>query len=140
MSFEGRWDTVREMGINPLPVQSHIPLWYGGASVPSDPVVRRIGRFADGWFVLCAPEEYAGVKARVDSAAQAAGRSPADVQTEAGVAVVGPREAEWQSRIANWRDTGIDYVCLRTLGGGLDAQQHLDKLREVAPRAHALVS
>ena len=121
------------MGLNPLPVQAHIPIWYGGASLPSDPVVRRIGRFADGWFVLCSPDEYPDVKGRIDAAATEAGRNPADIQTEAGVAVVGPREAEWQDRVANWRTTGLDYVCLRTLGGGLTPQQHLDKLSEVVP-------
>lgn len=139
VSFEGRWDRIDGMGIDPLPVQSHIPIWYGGASVPTDPVVRRIGRFADGWFVLCSPEEYPQVRSRVDTAATDARRNPADIQTEAGVAVVGPREAEWQQRISNWRDMGIDYVCLRTLGGGLSAQRHLDKLAQVVPEATNLL-
>jgi len=135
VSFEGRWDRIDRMGIDPLPVQRHIPIWYGGASVPGDRVVRRIGRFADGWFVLCSPQEYPQVKDRIDTAAMAAGRAPADIQTEAGVAVVGPREAEWQRRVANWREMGIDFVCLRTLGGGLTPAQHLDRLTEVVPEA-----
>jgi probable F420-dependent oxidoreductase len=133
VDFEGRWDRIQGMGLDPLPVRRSIPIWYGGASVPGDPVVRRIGRFADGWFVLCSPEEYPEVKGRIDAAARDAGRDPASIQTEAGVAVVGPREAEWQDRVANWRRIGLDYVCLRTLGGGLTPQQHLDKLAEVVP-------
>jgi probable F420-dependent oxidoreductase len=138
VEFEGRWDRVQNMGLDPLPVQSRIPIWYGGASVPSDPVVRRIGRFCDGWFVLCSPEDFAGVKGRIDGAAMAAGRSPSEINTEAGVAVVGPREAEWQDRISNWRTMGLDYVCVRTLGGALTADQHLDRLREVAAEAFEL--
>ncbi len=138
VDFEGRWDTVQGMGLNPLPIQQHIPIWYGGASVPGDAVVRRIGRFADGWFVLCSPEDYPAVKGRIDEAAADAGRQPEAVQTEAGVAVVGPRQAEWQQRVANWRETGLDYVCLRTLGGELSAEQHLDKLAEVIPEAQSL--
>lgn len=140
VNFQGRWNRVEGMGIDPLPVQGHIPIWYGGASVPGDPVVRRIGRFADGWFVLCSPEQYPAVKGRIDAAASDAGRSPADIHTEAGVAVVGPREAEWQRRVSNWRDTGLDYVCLRTLGGELTAQQHLDTLARVVPEAVDLVA
>lgn len=140
VSFEGRWDRIVGMGIDPLPVQRHIPVWYGGASIPGDRVVRRIGRLADGWFVLCSPEEYPEVKARIDASASDAGRAPAEIQTEAGVAVVGPRESEWQQRVANWRDMGIDFVCLRTLGGGLTPQQHLEKLAEVVPEAAGLVS
>ena len=139
VSFSGRWDSVQDMGINPLPVQKRIPLWYGGASVPSDPVVKRIGTFCDGWFALCSPEEYPEVNARIEAAAIEGGINSTDIGKEAGVAVVGPREAEWQSRVSNWRQTGLDYVCIRTLGGDLTApQQHLDKLREVSPEAFSL--
>jgi len=54
--------------------------------------------------------------------------------------VVGPRESEWQSRITNWEKMGIDYICLRTLGGDLTPQQHLDKLKEVVPEALELIT
>ena len=139
VNFEGRWDRVQDMGISPKPVQARLPIWYGGAPVPSDPVVQRIGRFCDGWFVLCSPEDYPDVKDRIDAAATAAGRDPDAIGKEAGVAVVGPREAEWQARVSNWRDTGLDYVCIRTLGGGLsEPQQHLVKLKEIAEEAFAL--
>ncbi len=141
VNFDGRWDRIEAMGISPLPVQKRIPLWYGGAPVPGDAVARRIGRFCDGWFVLCSPDDYAGVKSRIDDAATAAGRDPAAVGTEAGVAVVGPREREWQDRVRNWRDTGLDVVCIRTLGGDLsEPQQHLDKLKEISPEAFSLAA
>ena len=57
------------------------------------------------------------------------------IGTEAGVAVVGPRKAEWQDRVAGWSKAGLSHLCLRTLGGGLDAQAHIDTMR----RAHAEV-
>ena len=69
------------------------------------------------------------MRARIDSAARAAGRDPADIGTEAGVAVVGPREAEWRDRVANWQQTGLSHLCLRTLGGGLSVGEHLPRLR-----------
>jgi len=65
-------------------------------------------------------------------AAEATGRDPAKFGTEAGVAVVGPREHEWQSRVANWTKIGLTHLCLRTLGGGLAADQHIVKLRQTA--------
>ena len=47
VDYAGSFHTVRAAGINPLPVQRPIPLWFGGAS----PVVlQRVGRLADGWF------------------------------------------------------------------------------------------
>lgn len=141
VNFNGRWDTVSGMGINPLPVQKRIPLWYGGASVPGDRVVARIGRHCDGWFVLCAPEEFPEVEDRIEAAAIAVGRDPAAIGKEAGVAVVGPRRDEWQDRVRNWQQTGLDFVCIRTLGGDLsEPDQHLDKLREVADEAFSLAT
>ena len=134
VDFDGRWDKVSGMGLDPLPVQKRIPIWIGARSVPSDSVVQRMGRHADGWFVLCSPEEFPDVQGRISTAAQSAGRDPDDIGTEAGVAVVGPREAEWQDRVSNWRRTGLTYLCLRTLGGGLTPQQHLEKLAEVVPQ------
>jgi alkanesulfonate monooxygenase SsuD/methylene tetrahydromethanopterin reductase-like flavin-dependent oxidoreductase (luciferase family) len=97
-------------------------------------VVRRIGRQADGWFVLCAPEQFADLSAKIAAAAESSGRDPAVIGTEAGVAVVGPRKAEWRDRVVGWDRAGLTHLCLRTLGGGLDAQQHLHKLSEVVPQ------
>jgi probable F420-dependent oxidoreductase len=134
VDFEGRFETVRGAGINPRPVQRPIPIWIGARSVPSDPVVRRMGRHADGWFVLCSPEEYPDVSGRIAAAAKAADRDPTTIGTEAGVAVVGPREAEWQDRVANWRAAGLTHLCLRTLGGELTPSQHIEKLAEVVPQ------
>jgi probable F420-dependent oxidoreductase len=128
VDFEGRWDRVQGNGIDPLPGAS-IPIWIGAAGVPVPRIRQRIGRQADGWFVLCAPEQFDDLKTDIDAAARAAGRDPASIGTEAGVAVVGPREAEWQERLAGWRDKGLTHLCLRTLGGGLDAHGHLAKAR-----------
>ncbi|MEM7018516.1 MAG: TIGR03619 family F420-dependent LLM class oxidoreductase, partial [Pseudomonadota bacterium] len=133
VDFQGKFDQVSGLGINPLPVQRPIPIWIGAKAIPSDSVVTRIGQYADGWFVLCDPEQFADVSGRIADAAKIAGREPAEIGTEAGVAVVGPREAEWKSRVKGWRDMGLTHLCLRTLGGNLpDAQAHMDTLREAA--------
>ena len=134
VDFDGRWDHVSGAGLNPLPIQRPIPIWIGARSVPSGTVVRRIGAQADGWFVLCSPEEFPEVDARIRAEAKAAGRRPDDIGTEAGVALVGPREAEWQDRVVGWQKIGLTHLCLRTLGGGLSPQQHLDKVSEIIDR------
>ena len=61
--------------------------------------------------------------------AEAAGRDPASIGMEAGVAVVGPREHEWKSRVAGWRDMGLTHLCLRTLQGDIPPDQHIDTMR-----------
>ena len=138
VEFEGRWDQVSGAGLNPLPVQRPIPLWIGGRSTPCRSVINRMGAYADGWFVLCVPEEFPAVRSAIHSAAEAAGRNPKAIGAEAGVAVVGPREAEWRQRVAGWRELGLTHLCLRTLGGGLNAGQHLQKLEQVAKQVGAL--
>ena len=124
VDFDGRWDHVQGAGLDPLP-DKPIPIWIGGAGLPAQRIRRRIGKQADGWFVLCSPDQFDGLKADIDAAALTAGRDPAAIGTEAGVAVVGPREAEWKDRVVGWRDKGLTHLCLRTLGGGLDANAHL---------------
>ncbi len=130
VDFEGRFDRVASAGINPLPVQRPIPMWIGASALPSPRIRRRIGRWADGWFVLCSPQEFPGVRDDIHAEAVAAGRDPAEIGTEAGVAVVGPREHEWRTRVAGWRDMGLTHLCLRTLGGGLEAGQHIERMRQ----------
>ena len=138
VDFDGRWDRVMGAGLNPLPIQQPIPIWIGARPVPSDSVVKRIGTHANGWFVLCSPAEFPDVSAKIAAAADAAGRDPNDIGTEAGVAVVGSREAEWQDRVIGWQTAGLTHLCIRTLGGDLDTQGHIDKLGEIVneiPRA-----
>ena len=130
VDFDGRWDAVHGAGIDPLPAQP-IPIWIGAAGLPVPRIRTRIGKQADGWFVLCSPDEFDGLKADIDAAAQAAGRDASAIGTEAGVAVVGARQAEWKDRVIGWRGKGLSHLCLRTLGGGLDAQAHLDTARRV---------
>lgn len=131
VEFSGTWDSVSGAGLNPLPVQRPIPMWIGAQSAPAKSVVNRIATFADGWFVLCSPEEFPELDGRIKAQAEASGRDVNSIGTEAGVAVVGPRESEWQSRVRGWRKLGLSHLCLRTLGGELNAQQHLDKLQAI---------
>jgi probable F420-dependent oxidoreductase len=60
VDFEGRWDQIKQAGINPLPVQRPIPIWMGGAA---DVVLRRIAETADGWFAPGAESEDAADQA-----------------------------------------------------------------------------
>ena len=131
VTFDGEFDRVRENGIDPLPVQRPIPMWIGAASVPSPPVLERIGRHADGWFAICAPEQFAGLRDRIDAFAREAGRDPAEIGAESGVGVPGRTEAEWLALVESRRATGVTHLCMRTLGGELDAAGHLALLREI---------
>lgn len=131
VDFEGRWDTVKGAGISPLPIQRPIPIWMGTAGNPVPRVIRRLGRQSDGWFVICTPDEYQQNIEKIREEARSVGRDPAGIGSEAGVAVVGPRESEWQDRVSGWREAGLTHLCLRTLGGNLNTDEHLSVMRRV---------
>ena len=52
VTFEGRWHTVTDAGLNPLPIQRPIPIWFGGRA---EQLLRRVARLGDGWFPLFRP-------------------------------------------------------------------------------------
>jgi probable F420-dependent oxidoreductase len=54
--FEGRYVSFRDVAFEPRPVQRpHPPVWFGG---DADPVLRRVGRYASGWWpFLTRPED-----------------------------------------------------------------------------------
>ena len=136
-SIEGEttYDVISsDVYLDPLPVQQPIPMWIGGAGVPSEPVRRRIGALADGWFVLCDPSQFPEVRDSINSFATKAGRNPAELGMEAGVAVVGPRQHEWQDRVKGWQELGLTHLCLRTLGGGISVAEHVPTMRDVVSR------
>ena len=131
VNFEGRWDRVEGAGINPLPVQRPIPIWIGpggGGQVPA--VLRRVGRLADGWFAIIPPDAMPAASARIAEEAEAAGRDPAAIGVESAVAIAGKQPGEWLAEAEAWAEAGATHLCLRTLGGGLDAAGHLAALRE----------
>ena len=131
VEFKGEFHQIHGVGIDPLPIQRPIPIWVGGASVPSESVLRRIGEHSDGWFAICSPEQFPGLRARIDAFARAAGREPGEIGAESGVGIHGRTEAEWLGSLEARRETGITHLCMRTLGGKLDAKGHLDALAEI---------
>ncbi len=132
VDFDGEFDSVHGVGIDPLPVQRPIPMWIGGSvGVPPEPVIERIGRHADGWFALCDPEEFPAAHARICKLAEQAGRDPAAIGAESGVGIHGRSEAEWTGIVAAREASGVTHLCMRTLGGELDAVGHMEALRRI---------
>lgn len=62
VSYSGDLVAVEELTVMPRPVQSSIPIWYGGQSPPA---IRRAARMADGW-VISPIETYDELREEVD--------------------------------------------------------------------------
>ena len=54
ITFKGKFHTVTDAGLNPLPPKRSIPIWFGGMA---DPVLERVAKIGDGWLPLGSPNE-----------------------------------------------------------------------------------
>ncbi|MBK8988950.1 MAG: LLM class F420-dependent oxidoreductase [Chloroflexi bacterium] len=131
VTYKGRWHDIPDAGINPLPVQRPIPLWFGGHA---DAVLERIARLGDGWF----PNYRTAADARsaLDTLAgylQANGRAPSSLGIEARLSYGNGRADLWQPIIADWQAAGATHLSLNTMSLGFDTpQKHLAAMTEFA--------
>lgn len=54
VTFNGKYEQIPDAGINPLPVNRNIPVWFGGNA---DAMLRRTAKMGDGWFPIFTPSE-----------------------------------------------------------------------------------
>ena len=130
VTFQGTWDRVTGVGLNPLPVQRPIPIWLGGEA---DVVLRRIARLADGWIRNSLPDEATGLLIqRLRDYAREAGRNPAEIGIEGRIGLADGRSAEALAHAArSWRDLGATHLYLSTMGAGLSSPaEHIDAIQQ----------
>lgn len=129
IDFEGEYHTVRGLGINPLPLKRHIPLWFGGMA---DPVLRRMAAFGDGWIAQSVPAERARPAAdalRGYLAEQ--GRDPATFGIDARLTLKHQPPETWPAYVEGWRALGATHFCCNTMGMGFRSiDEHLTALDE----------
>jgi probable F420-dependent oxidoreductase len=130
VDYHGRYHTIPEAGIKPLPVQRPIPLWIGGYV---DVVMERIGRLADGWFPGSQPgERLTYDRALVEQSARAAGRDPATIEMEGRIALAPGEEQRWIEQAEAWRAAGATHMSINTMGQARTPRQHIDTIRRYA--------
>jgi probable F420-dependent oxidoreductase len=130
VDFRGKWHTIDRAGLNPLPVQRPVPIWFGGSA---EPALKRIARIADGWLPNRKPADgWASVVERMRGYVAEAGRDPAAFGVEARLNAGGGSPDQWRAEVAEWRQLGATHLDVNTMGGGLQGPQaHLDRLRQV---------
>jgi probable F420-dependent oxidoreductase len=136
VSFDGRWHSIPQAGINPMPVRRPIPIWIGGGA---DPVLRRTARLADGYFPLGRPNDVVKDRlALLRGYAREAGRDPADIGIEGSVGYSWGDESAWAEALGAWRDLGATHVSVNTMGAGFTTpQEHIAAIRRFKAAAEA---
>ena len=134
ITYEGKWHKVTDAGLNPLPVQQPIPVWFGGAAPQT---LRRVATMGDGWFPLFRPDDRG--RELVESMreqAQAAGRDPASIGVESWVSIRDSSEDDWRQAVDTWRELGATHISVNTMNAGLQSPQaHIEaiqRFKEVA--------
>ena len=129
VDFHGRWHTIAEAGINPLPVQRPIPVWFGGGR--DDRAMRRIARLADGWFPQTQPGTEKETLDRFRSYLAEAGRPLDAVAVEARISIGRGSAGDWVKEAKVWEDLGATHLAVNTMRAGFTSvQQHIDAIRQ----------
>jgi probable F420-dependent oxidoreductase len=133
VSFEGRYHTIPEAGINPLPVQQPIPIWTGARA---EAALRRTAQLADGWMPLGGlvdtEEKASAIIEQLHGYLREAGRDPASFGIEPHLSLSQVPEDGWQAHAEMWDRLGATHLCVSTMDVGYTSlAQHINALQRV---------
>ena len=113
VTFAGKWHTIDDAGINPLPIRRSIPLWFGGHE---DVTLRRIAKWGDGWIMLAHGPD-ATAKAQFEKLrgyAKDAGRDPASIGLEVWTSTGTGGPDDWRRDFQAWKALGVTHVTVNS--------------------------
>jgi probable F420-dependent oxidoreductase len=134
VKFDGQWHSVLDAGLNPLPIQQPIPVWFGGSV---DEALRRMARIGDGWMTNTSTAEEAKPSLeKLDQYLQEAGRSRAGFGLEPRLKYDIGTPDDWAAWMRSWEAVGATHMSLNTMGCGFQlVGEHIGALRKFAKAA-----
>ena len=128
VTYHGKFTTLNEAGLNPLPVHRSIPIWMGGSA---DVLLRRAARLADGWFPQGKPDEQMRQTLdRLRGYISEAGRDPASFGIEARINASEGDPDTWARLTDAWRNLGATHISINTMGAGYKSPgEHIQAIR-----------
>lgn len=132
--FKGKHHQITDAGLNPLPIQRPIPLWFGGQS---DAAMRRVARWGEGWIVEPPPNlEGRALIAKLHAYARRAKRDPKTIRIDRVMYANEGKLGQWRKDIDVYRRMGISEVSLDTQRAGFKTVgAHLNALRKFSELA-----
>ncbi|HWX77623.1 MAG TPA: LLM class F420-dependent oxidoreductase [Candidatus Acidoferrales bacterium] len=130
VTYEGQWHRITDAGLNPLPIQRPIPIWFGGSD---DRALRRLARLGDGWFPMMGPHDTCRAAIdKIGSYAREAGRDPKSIGIESRVMIGQTSPEEWKKEIEAWKNLGATHLAVNTMKAGLPTPTaHIEAIRRV---------
>jgi len=137
ITYNGKWHSINDAGINPLPYNRSIPIWIGAFS---EPAIKRAAKLADGWFPIGSSVDGVGEAAleMMRTALEAEGRDPATMGTEGfvmfgdGDMALGSQQGrvcearnpdDWAREVEAWDRLGATHISVNTMNGGCKTER-----------------
>ena len=120
---------IDNAGINPLPVQRPIPIWFGGAA---DAVLERAARLGDGWMPAGRPpdDRMKGYLDQLGRHLAAAGRDRTRFGIDPWISIAGVGRDEVRRRVEAWRALGATQLAIDTMRAGFTSPKaHIEAIR-----------
>jgi probable F420-dependent oxidoreductase len=134
VEFSGRWHTIPDAGINPLPVQRPIPIWFGARA---EAALRRAAKMGEGWMAFSLNQEQA--KTTIDTIQGYLGifgRDKSDFGIEAIIPYGNGDLTVLLSSIQDWQSLGATHISINTMGCGFHKpSEHIAALTTFAHQA-----
>lgn len=131
VNFSGRWHKILDAGINPLPFQRPIPIWFGGTD---DRALQRMARIGDGWMLSIRTLEQARPKLELLTRfLEEAGRDKASFGIEPRLNMNLVASEDWIEYVQTWEKLGATHLMVNTMGCGYETPTaHIEALKEFA--------
>jgi probable F420-dependent oxidoreductase len=116
VDWHGEWHTIPDAGINPLPVQQPIPIWFGGGA---EPALRRAARLGDGWMPnQRTPSDAQPLLEFLHRCLREAGRPTETFGVDARLSYANGDPEAWRQLANAWANAGATHLTVNTLGAG----------------------
>jgi probable F420-dependent oxidoreductase len=127
--YRGSDHVIDNAGLNPMPIQRPIPIWFGGAA---EPALQRAAKLGDGWMPAGRKPDDA-MKRMIEQLKyflDAAGRGHEPFGIDPWISIQGLQKDEWRQRVEAWRHLGATHIAVDTMRAGFTSpQDHIDAIR-----------
>ena len=129
ITYEGKSHKVTDAGINPLPPEGSIPIWFGGTA---DIVLKRVARLGDGWMPVGKPDESRQLMIeKLTGYLREEGRDIGDIGIESWVTLKDLSDSDVQNEIDGWQNLGATHLSVNTMNSGLKfPDEHINAIEK----------
>ncbi|MCL4559943.1 MAG: LLM class F420-dependent oxidoreductase [Chloroflexi bacterium] len=131
VTYQGKYHSISDAGLNPMPIQRPIPIWFGGSA---DAALERAARIGDGWLPNTPSfEETRPALEKMQQYLEKAGRTRSEFGLDVRLVYGEGKPDVWMSEIKQWQEAGAARASINTIGRGFSTPSaHLNALQTFA--------